>query len=333
MIDISIPSFLLSQRFSTRMRCRTVFRLLLAVSIFATPVEGSPKLRTFCESGYQKTTKALRKLSKVKIEEGRPRSGNWWDKHSDNVRRAEDLGSRADIVLYGDSITEHIFEDETVMGMYNSQDMTAEAFGLSGDRPEQLLYRLQHGEWQSDMKPRYVVIMIGINQVRAAHQDDDNAVEQLDLDESRDVAIGIIRQIRQMVAFIHEHSCQTEILLHSLLPIAQYWDDAGEWPNAYTPTVTELNKKIRKLGKGLPFVHHVDCSYLFVSGADEIPAGRMPDYLHPSSEGRRLMAACVMNKIRALSISNRNTASGFSSQKEGLDKTSSEEDDSSSEER
>ena len=77
----------------------------------------------------------------------------------------------------------HIRRQDTVaVRMAGSPSIWMFADRHAGDRPENLLYRLQDGEWQRDMHPKYVVIMIGINTIRRYHQDDDSsetAVEPL----------------------------------------------------------------------------------------------------------------------------------------------------------
>lgn len=80
------------------------------------------------------------------------------------------------------------------------KDLTWESAGISGDRTENLLWRLRHGKYGAS-KPAYAVITIGINNVNAGHR-------------AADIAEGICAVVEET----RKQMPETQILLMGLLP-------------------------------------------------------------------------------------------------------------------
>ena len=80
------------------------------------------------------------------------------------------------------------------------KDLTWESAGISGDRTENLLWRLRQGKYGAS-KPAYAVITIGINNVNAGHR-----------------AADIVEGICAVVEETRKQMPETQILLMGLLP-------------------------------------------------------------------------------------------------------------------
>ena len=97
---------------------------------------------------------------------------DWWGKrHEEKLAEKKERG-QIDMVMIGDSIT-HGWEGagkatwEKYYGSRNALNL-----GFSGDRTEQVIWRLQHGEVEG-IAPKLVVLMIGTN--NAGHRKEKSA--------------------------------------------------------------------------------------------------------------------------------------------------------------
>lgn len=101
-------------------------------------------------------------------------AGTWWDQLA-RLRELAAQHPQAQVVFLGDSITQGLSEGGSrvsLEGGGRSIDRFATAggtlnLGLSGDRTEHLLYRLEHGAL-SLLDPGLIVLMIGVNNVNTA---------------------------------------------------------------------------------------------------------------------------------------------------------------------
>lgn len=115
---------------------------------------------------------------------------------------------KLDILFLGNSITQG-FGGSRELVTYKPgkaavdscfKDLTWESAGISGDRTENLLWRLRHGKYGAS-KPAYAVITIGINNVNAGHR-------------AADIAEGICAVVEET----RKQMPETQILLMGLLP-------------------------------------------------------------------------------------------------------------------
>lgn len=96
--------------------------------------------------------------------------GIWWNQHENINKLVKENAGKVDIVFLGDSITQSWTGPHQRMaqkdgdrafdknfGMYKTICM-----GISGDRTEHLLYRIDNGNLD-DITPKVVVLMIGVN--------------------------------------------------------------------------------------------------------------------------------------------------------------------------
>ena len=134
-------------------------------------------------------------------------------------------------------------------------------FGISGDRTEHLLWRLENGELDG-IAPKATVIMIGTNNI--GHFDDE---------QPEWAAAGVAK----VVATVRAKLPATRILLLGVFP-----RDRKDSPRR--KAVEAINAIIAKLGDGQA-VTYLDIGDKFLDAAGAIPKDVMPDALHPSEKG------------------------------------------------
>jgi hypothetical protein len=91
-----------------------------------------------------------------------PREGGWLKRHEGFVAQARQGG--IDVLFVGDSITDGWRNQKLWQERY--VPLKAADFGISADRTEHVLWRLQNGELDG-IKPKVVVLMIGTNNTRS----------------------------------------------------------------------------------------------------------------------------------------------------------------------
>lgn len=134
-------------------------------------------------------------------------------------------------------------------------------FGVSGERTEHVLWRLQYGELDG-INPKVVVLMIGTNNIGQASPD-----------EPEWAAEGV----KQIVQTIHDKLPNAKLLLLGVFP--------RDGKDSQKRQDTEaINKIISKLDDGQK-TRFLDIGHVFLDANGEIPADIMPDKLHPSAKG------------------------------------------------
>src|SRR6185436_4979379 len=93
-----------------------------------------------------------------------PKTGGWVNTHNGFVEIAKKGGF--DVLFTGDSITDG-WRNNPQRKIFDATfgPLKAANFGLSGDRTQHLLWRLQNGEFEGLTLPRVVVLMIGTNNI------------------------------------------------------------------------------------------------------------------------------------------------------------------------
>lgn len=139
---------------------------------------------------------------------------------------------------------------------YNPADI-----GISGERTEQVLWRLTNGELDG-IHPKVAVIMIGTNNIGQFN------------DEKPEWAAAGVRKI---VDVVHEKLPDTKVLLLGVFPRSFKESEQRQ-------KVEEINKIICKLDDGGK-TRYLDIGEKFLDANGELPADVMPDKLHPSAKG------------------------------------------------
>lgn len=200
---------------------------------------------------------------------------DWWEpRHQDKLELA--AKGNVDLIFIGDSITQG-WENEgkDVWAQYYA-GRKALNLGFSGDRTENVLWRLQNGEVDG-LQPKLVVLKIGTN--NTGHRQDPPEL----------TAKGV-------KAIIHELQGRVpsaEILLLGVLPRGETADDALRQIN------NKLNVLLEQLGekKGVRFV---DIGSAFVDADGRLSKEIMPDLLHLSPRGYSIWAEQIESTLKSI---------------------------------
>ena len=181
-------------------------------------------------------------------------------------------------IVIGDSIT-HSWENagKEVWTKYYSH-RKAMNLGVSGDRTEHVLWRLDHGNIDG-ISPKVAVIMIGTNNTGHKKQD------------PSETADGIER----ILSILRARCPETRVLLLGVFPRSANPDDEMRRINE------GINELIAKFDDG-ERVHFLDIGKEFLANDGTLPKDLMPDFLHLSPAGYEIWAQAIEPKLIELGI-------------------------------
>ena len=208
-----------------------------------------------------------------------PQSGAaWMARHEAFV--AERTKGPIDVLFLGDSITD-FWRDPARGGPVwekNFGAMKAANFGISADRTQHLLWRIENGEVDG-ISPKIVVLLIGTNNI---------GVES-DLKTSRNTPAEAIAGVTKIVQTLRTKLPQSRILLIGLLPRA---DEKSPWP----AQIAEVNAGLVKLADGRS-VRYLDLGPSVVDAKGAVTPEIMPDLLHLNAKGYEIWADALRAPI------------------------------------
>lgn len=198
------------------------------------------------------------------------------EKHENNkqVAAAGDI----DVLFMGDSITDFWRNEEGAFAGRPIQeeyfgDLNIANFGIAGDTTQGVLYRLENGEGEG-FSPQAVMLMIGTNNI------------------GRNIPGEVAEGVGAVVLSLQQHFPEAKILLLGIFPRSTPDSEARQ-------AVNEINGIIQRLHDG-ETVFYKDIGDVFLDENGNIPESVMSDGLHPSTEGYRLWAEAVEEKLRSL---------------------------------
>lgn len=189
------------------------------------------------------------------------------------MRRHEEfcaLARRGDakVIFFGDSLTDHWRDAGQASWNQHFAPLQALNFGISGDRTQQLLWRIEGGELDG-AAPRAVVVLIGTNNLTPGLGENSLTPKNTPTHTAAGVAA--------VLAAVRHRLPSGRILLHALLPR----DDGGP---ALRREVTETNLALARLADGFA-IKFFDPSAEFLDANGAISRDIMPDLLHLSPRG------------------------------------------------
>jgi len=199
--------------------------------------------------------------------------GGWWMKRHEEFLREAKKGD-IDLLFLGDSITD--FWRNRGSNVWNEfyAPRHAANFGISGDRTQNLLWRIDHGELDG-IHPKVVVLMIGTNNTGKEH----------DGKTRRNSTPEVIAGIQAVVRDVRAKLPDSRILLLAMFP-------RGTLNNPQRAQVALVNTVIAKLGDE-PNVTFLDIGSKFLESDGTLPRSVMPDQLHPNERGFRIWAEAM----------------------------------------
>jgi len=177
-----------------------------------------------------------------------------------------------ELLMIGDSITQG-WEGggKEVWGKFYTS-RKAVNLGISGDRTQHVLWRLQNAPL-SGVKPKAAAVMIGTNNSNADHNTPGQIAEGV---------AAIVRTLRDKLP-------NTKILLLAIFP-------RGENFNAQRGKITQVNQVLQKLDDGKNVVF-LDIGHRFLDSNGLLSADIMPDYLHLTPKGYEIWADAIEPKL------------------------------------
>jgi lysophospholipase L1-like esterase len=196
-----------------------------------------------------------------------PRPGGWMKRHENFLEQAKQ--DQIDLLFVGDSITDFWRGKAPRFGTniwskYYAPLHTAD-FGISGDRTENVIWRIDNGELDG-LHPKVIVLMIGTNNSRT------NSPEQ--------IAEGIKVILNKM----QEKCPDSKILLLGVFPRNTLKDIPAQ-----IEAPAKINAIISKYADGKKIVY-LNINDKFLGPDGKVPADIMPDFLHPNEHGYQLWA-------------------------------------------
>jgi lysophospholipase L1-like esterase len=201
-----------------------------------------------------------------------PRDPKWVQRHEGFVAIAKQ--GDFNLLFLGDSITDGWRNRGKAVWDENFASLKAANFGISGDRTEHVLWRLQNGELDG-AHPKLVVLMIGTNNTGTNSADE--------------IAEGVTAVVKEI-----ETRCPaTKILLLGVFP-------RGEKPDGHARSkIKQVNSIIAKLDDGSR-VKYLDIGSKFLDPDGTLPKTIMPDSLHPNESGYRIWAAAILPTVHSM---------------------------------
>jgi len=205
-----------------------------------------------------------------------PSTQDWWkSRHAAINEKAAAAGEKAQVIFIGDSITQGWEEEGKEVWARYYAHRNAVNLGISGDRTQHVLWRLDNGNL-AGLRPKAAVLMIGTNNSNA----EDNTVGQI-----ADGVTAIVGKLRERLP-------ETKILLIPIFPRA-------ENPSTIRGKVLQVNQILQKLADERS-VFWTDFGYRFVGADGTIPRELMPDYLHLSPKGYGIWAESIEARLASI---------------------------------
>jgi lysophospholipase L1-like esterase len=206
-----------------------------------------------------------------------PRDSAWVKRHEGFVAHAKT--NRIDILFMGDSITDNWrSRGSNVWNQYYAPRHAAN-FGISGDRTQHVLWRMDNGELDG-IKPKVVVLMIGTNNTKQNNRLVNSPPE-------------IVEGVTAVVNEIRARLPKSKILLLGIFPRGKTLEDQQR------AQVALVNTVIAKLDDG-KMVRFLDIGPKFLEADGTISREIMPDALHPSAKGYQIWADAMNPTLNAM---------------------------------
>ena len=204
-----------------------------------------------------------------------PRDGKWTNRYELLNQRAKEAGDKARVLFVGDSITQGWEGGGKEVWEHYYAPRQAVNIGISGDRTEHVLWRLDHGNVDT-LKPRVAVLLIGVNNV----PDESNTTS--------DILAGVKAVVKNWKTKLPE----TKILVLGIFPFRKDFDPARG-------RVCQINQALNHIDDGKR-VFFLDFGYKLMEPDGTISKSIMPDALHPNKAGYEIWARAIEPKLAAL---------------------------------
>ena len=192
-----------------------------------------------------------------------PDIADWFDRFDQNRAKLKD--GPCDLVFDGDSITDNWQRPGHEVWVQRYGAIKALDNGIGGDRTQQVLWRVQHGDLEGQ-NPKLIVLMIGTNNSGSP----------------ANVCAGI-----KLILNEYEMRCpNAHILLLGIFPRGHEANDPSR------DRIKNINRILATYDDGKK-VTFMDIGPKFLQPDGTISAEIMPDFLHPSAKGYVIWADAI----------------------------------------
>ncbi len=133
----------------------------------------APLLRFLLRADGRDASPASHPKPSSEYRSGAGWGGTWWQAF-DHLKSQAKAYPETKVIFLGDSISQGLTGHKDRRMTKWLPEHKALSLGLSGDRSEHVLYRLQNG-LLGDLKPTHLVLMIGVNNIGAGHTGEETA--------------------------------------------------------------------------------------------------------------------------------------------------------------
>jgi lysophospholipase L1-like esterase len=204
-----------------------------------------------------------------------PRDEAWLSRHETFVAQAENRD--IDVLFLGDSLTDWWADPERGGPVWKRHfaNWKAANFGISADRTQHVLWRLQNGEG-SGFSPRLIILLIGTN--NTGMEKDSPAIRN----SPAEALAGVIKVVDEL----RERFPKATILHFAIFP-------RDEPDSLSRKQIEEINHALAD--RPLPSnVSLVNIGHLFLDETGATQPHLMPDKLHLSTAGYELWASEII---------------------------------------
>ena len=184
-----------------------------------------------------------------------------WSRRYAEISKSVKTSKRLDIMLVGDSITEGLMWSKSWKNYFKG-DLSLINAGISNDKIENILWRLQHENNLTKLHPKVAMVLAGAN--------------NLGTQDAATIASGV----HSIVQTIREQSPRTHILLLGVFPLKY----AKTHP--LRKKIDEINQRLAKAAKRESNLTFMNVGTQLLNSKGEVPAEIMPDGIHPNETGR-----------------------------------------------
>jgi beta-glucosidase len=200
--------------------------------------------------------------------------GGWWPKrHQEKLALVKQ--GKFDLVFIGDSITHGFEMGGAAMWTKHFASRKALNLGFSGDKTENVLWRLDHGALDGQ-SPKLVVLMIGTN--NTGHKD-----------KPADIAAGVNAILDRLKAKVPT----AKVLVLAIFPRSAGKNDPMRVNN------DQANALIAKFADNRR-VFFLDINNRFLTANGTLTKDIMPDLLHPNAKGYQIWAEAIEPTVAKL---------------------------------
>lgn len=204
-----------------------------------------------------------------------PRDANWMKRHEKINEIARE--GRVDVLFIGDSITQGWEGAGKKAWETYIERFGAANFGISGDRTEHVLWRLENGNLEGRIRPKVVVLMIGTN--NTGHNRTPPA----------EIALGVEAIVKKLTTRFPEAT----VAVLGIFPRGEKPDDPMRVNNA------KANELIAKLADGKRVIYTDEVGQAFLKPDGTLGKDIMPDLLHLSPAGYEIWGKLMKEKLPA----------------------------------